>query len=88
MIADRTAPCGRASWIEPLAAAGVPIWIDDQAQIAHAKAMVIDGEATLMGSSPRLTLRIGGERLAVSMPFGSREDWCRVSSAETPYGTR
>jgi phosphatidylserine/phosphatidylglycerophosphate/cardiolipin synthase-like enzyme len=88
LIADRSMPCGRGSGIEPLAAAGVPIWIDDRARIAHLKAMVIDGEATLMGSSPRLTLRIGGERLAVSMPFGSREDWCRVSSAEALYGTR
>jgi phosphatidylserine/phosphatidylglycerophosphate/cardiolipin synthase-like enzyme len=43
VIADRAAPCGRASGIEPLAAAGVPVWIDDQARIAHAKAMVIDG---------------------------------------------
>ena len=50
LIADRTAPCGRASGIEPLAAAGVTIWIDEQAPIAHAKAMVIDGDATLMGS--------------------------------------
>jgi phosphatidylserine/phosphatidylglycerophosphate/cardiolipin synthase-like enzyme len=50
VIADRTAPCGRASGIDPLAAAGVPIWIGDQARIAHAKAMVIDGDPTLMGS--------------------------------------
>ena len=34
----------------PLAAAGVPIWIDDQARIAHAKTMVIDGAVTLTGS--------------------------------------
>jgi hypothetical protein len=32
-----------------LAAAGVPIWIDAQARIAHAKTMVIDGAVTLMG---------------------------------------
>jgi phospholipase D len=50
VIADRTAPCGRASGIDPLAAAGVPIWIDRQARIAHAKTMVIDGTTTLMGS--------------------------------------
>lgn len=42
LIADKTTPCIRASGIEPLAAAGVPIWIDDQARIAHQKAMVID----------------------------------------------
>jgi phosphatidylserine/phosphatidylglycerophosphate/cardiolipin synthase-like enzyme len=33
-----------------LAAAGVPIWIDAQARIAHAKTMVIDGAVTLTGS--------------------------------------
>jgi phosphatidylserine/phosphatidylglycerophosphate/cardiolipin synthase-like enzyme len=47
LIADRTTPCERESGIEPLAAAGVPIWIDDQARIAT---MVIDGAVTLMGS--------------------------------------
>jgi phosphatidylserine/phosphatidylglycerophosphate/cardiolipin synthase-like enzyme len=33
-----------------LADAGVPIRIDDQARIAHEKAMVIDETVTLMGS--------------------------------------
>jgi phosphatidylserine/phosphatidylglycerophosphate/cardiolipin synthase-like enzyme len=33
-----------------LAAAGVPVWIDAQARIAHAKTMVIDGAVTLTGS--------------------------------------
>ena len=50
LIADETTPCEHASGIEPLAEAGVPIWIDDQARIAHAKTMVIDGAVTLMGS--------------------------------------
>src|SRR5262249_48366903 len=50
VIADRGAPCGRASGIEPLAAAAVPVWIDDAARIAHAKTMVIDGAVTLQGS--------------------------------------
>jgi phosphatidylserine/phosphatidylglycerophosphate/cardiolipin synthase-like enzyme len=49
-IADKTAPCGRARGIDPLAAAGVPVWIDDQARIAHAKTMIIDDAVTLMGS--------------------------------------
>jgi phospholipase D len=40
VIADRAAPCGRASGIDPLGAAGVPIWIDDRARLAHAKTMV------------------------------------------------
>ena len=50
LIADKTTPCERASGIEPLAAAGVPIWIDHDVRIAHAKTMVIDGAVTLMGS--------------------------------------
>ena len=47
---DRSTPCGRGSGVEPLASAEVPIWIDHQVRIAHAKTMVIDGDATLMGS--------------------------------------
>ena len=50
LIADKTTPCERESGIEPLAAAGLPIWIDAQARIAHAKTMVIDGAVTLTGS--------------------------------------
>jgi len=33
-----------------LANAGVPIWIDDHARIAHEKAMVIDEAVVLTGS--------------------------------------
>ena len=50
VIADRGAPRGRAGGIDPLAAAGVPIWIDDRARLAHAKTIVIDGVVTLQGS--------------------------------------
>ena len=50
LIADRTTPCEPESGIEPLAAAGVPVGIDAQARVAHAKAMVIDGAVTLTGS--------------------------------------
>jgi phosphatidylserine/phosphatidylglycerophosphate/cardiolipin synthase-like enzyme len=50
LIADKTTPCERESGIEPLAAAGVPIWIDAQARIAHTKTMVIDSAVTLTGS--------------------------------------
>jgi hypothetical protein len=39
-------PCGHASGVEPPAAAGGPIWIDDQARIAHVKGMMIHGENT------------------------------------------
>jgi phosphatidylserine/phosphatidylglycerophosphate/cardiolipin synthase-like enzyme len=103
VIADKAAPCGRASGIEPLAAAGVPIWIDDRARLAHAKTMVVDGNATLMGSynwtrgasensedlnlvsSPTVAAAYTThwrQRLAVSVRFDRRGDWCRVSSAE------
>lgn len=50
LIADKTTPCGRKSGIDPLATAGVPVWIDHSARIAHAKTMVIDGAVTLNGS--------------------------------------
>ena len=50
LIADKTTPCGRNSGIDPLASAGVPVWIDHIARIAHAKTMVIDGAVTLNGS--------------------------------------
>ena len=50
LIADKTTPCGRNSGIDPLANAGVPVWIDYVARIAHAKTMVIDGTMTLNGS--------------------------------------
>jgi phosphatidylserine/phosphatidylglycerophosphate/cardiolipin synthase-like enzyme len=33
-----------------LAAAGVPIWIDRDVRVAHAKTMVIDSAVTLTGS--------------------------------------
>ena len=49
LIADKTTPC-RASGISALADEGVPIWINDQPRVAHAKTMVIDGAVTLMGS--------------------------------------
>jgi phosphatidylserine/phosphatidylglycerophosphate/cardiolipin synthase-like enzyme len=100
LIADKTAPCGYTSGIEPLAVAGVPIWIDDQARIAHAKTMVIDGAVTLTGSmnwtrgaaansenlnlvsSAAVAAAYAGhwrQRLALSIRFEQREDWCRVA---------
>jgi phosphatidylserine/phosphatidylglycerophosphate/cardiolipin synthase-like enzyme len=102
LIADKTTPCGYASGIEPLVAAGVPIWIDRGVRVAHAKTMVIDGAVTLMGSmnwtrgaaanSQNLNLVSSSdvaaayaahwrERLALSVRFDRREDWCRGSSA-------
>ena len=103
LIADKTTPCERNSAVGPLAAAGVPIWIDDQARIAHAKTMVIDGAVTLTGSynwtrgaaansenlnlisSPAVAAAYAAhwrQRLAVSVRFDRKEDWCRVASAE------
>jgi phosphatidylserine/phosphatidylglycerophosphate/cardiolipin synthase-like enzyme len=109
LIADRTTPCPHTSGIEPLAAAGVPVWIGAQARIAHAKTMVIDGAVTLMGSmnwtrgaaanSEDVNL-VSSEavaaayaahwhtRLATSVRYARREDWCRVSSTEDRLGTR
>jgi phosphatidylserine/phosphatidylglycerophosphate/cardiolipin synthase-like enzyme len=102
LIADKTTPCECASGIEPLAAAGVPIWIDDAARIAHTKTMVIDEAVTLTGSynwtrgaaansenlnlisSPTVAVAYAAhwrQRLAVSVRFDRREDWCRASSA-------
>lgn len=98
LIADKRTPCERNTGIDPLAAAGTPIWIDRTVPIAHAKTMVIDGIATLMGSynwtrsaarnSEDLNLVASRavaaayatqwrNRLAVSVPFVGREDWCR-----------
>ena len=103
LIADKTTPCERNSAVGPLAAAGVPIWIDDQARIAHAKTMVIDGAVTLTGSynwtrgaaanSENLNLISSSavaaayaahwrQRLAVSVRFNGKEDWCRVATTE------
>jgi phospholipase D len=50
LLVDRTTPCGRNSGIHPLASAGVPVWVDHVARIAHVKTMVIDGAVTLNGS--------------------------------------
>jgi phosphatidylserine/phosphatidylglycerophosphate/cardiolipin synthase-like enzyme len=50
LIADKSTPCERESGIEPLARAGVPIWVDRSVRIAHAKAMVIDRKVVLTGS--------------------------------------
>jgi phosphatidylserine/phosphatidylglycerophosphate/cardiolipin synthase-like enzyme len=50
VVADKTTPCERGSGIDPLARAGVPIWIDRGVRIAHAKATVIDDQVTLLGS--------------------------------------
>jgi phosphatidylserine/phosphatidylglycerophosphate/cardiolipin synthase-like enzyme len=50
LMAARTTACERNSGINPLARAGIPIWIDHGARIAHSKSMVIDNQVTLTGS--------------------------------------
>ena len=101
LIADKTTPCERESGIEPLVA-GVPIWINAQARIAHSKTTVIDGTVTLTGSmnwtngaarnsedlnlvsSPTVAAAYAAhwqKRLALSVRFDRREDWCQASSA-------
>ena len=101
LIADKTTPCPATSGIAPLAAAGVPIWIDAEARTAHAKTMVIDEAVTLTGSynwtrgaaansenlnlvsSPAVAVAYAAHwhnRLAGSVRFERREDWCRAGS--------
>src|ERR1700751_1298702 len=103
LIADKTTPCERDSAVGPLIAAGVPIWIDDRARIAHAKTMVIDGAVTLTGSynwtrgaaansenlnvisSPAVAAAYTAHwrpRLAGSIRFERKEDWCRVATTD------
>jgi phosphatidylserine/phosphatidylglycerophosphate/cardiolipin synthase-like enzyme len=50
LVADRSAPCERKEGIDPVAAAGIPVWIDARARIAHEKALIIDRRVTIMGS--------------------------------------
>ena len=104
--ADKTTLCERNSAVEVLAAAGVPIWIDDHSRIAHAKTMVIDGAVTLTGSynwtrgaaansenlnlisSPAVAAAYAAQwrgRLALSVRFDRKADWCRVASAQTRW---
>jgi phosphatidylserine/phosphatidylglycerophosphate/cardiolipin synthase-like enzyme len=35
-------PCEQREGITPVAAAGIPVWIDARARIAHEKALIID----------------------------------------------
>jgi phosphatidylserine/phosphatidylglycerophosphate/cardiolipin synthase-like enzyme len=50
LIADRTTPCGRNAGVDMIVRAGASVWIDGGVRIAHAKAIVIDGKVTLVGS--------------------------------------
>jgi phosphatidylserine/phosphatidylglycerophosphate/cardiolipin synthase-like enzyme len=42
LVADRRTPCARQEGVCAVAAAGIPIWIDTSAMVAHEKALIID----------------------------------------------
>jgi phosphatidylserine/phosphatidylglycerophosphate/cardiolipin synthase-like enzyme len=42
VIADKWTPCEQREGITPVAAAGIPAWIDARARSAHEKALIID----------------------------------------------
>jgi phosphatidylserine/phosphatidylglycerophosphate/cardiolipin synthase-like enzyme len=50
LIADRRTPCTRQEGVSALAAAGIPVWIDDRVRVAHEKALIIDRRVSIMGS--------------------------------------
>jgi phosphatidylserine/phosphatidylglycerophosphate/cardiolipin synthase-like enzyme len=50
MVADRRAPCDRQEGVDSIAAAGIPVWIDLHARLAHEKALIIDRRVTIAGS--------------------------------------
>ena len=50
LVADRRAPCDLQEGVDALAAAGIRVWIDARARIAHEKALIIDRRVTIMGS--------------------------------------
>jgi phosphatidylserine/phosphatidylglycerophosphate/cardiolipin synthase-like enzyme len=50
VIADRSTPCTNKSAIPILVGADIPVWIDDNAKLAHEKAMIIDGKTVVEGS--------------------------------------
>jgi len=49
VIADKGTPCENREGLTPLAAVGIPVWIDARARIAHEKALIIDRSVTVMG---------------------------------------
>ena len=93
LVADRTTPCERASGVEPLARAGVPIWIDHGVRLAHAKAMVIDRKVVLTGS---MNWTAGAARNSEDLNLISSEavaaaytvHWQNRQAASVPFARR
>ncbi len=50
VIADKWTPCEQREGVTAVATAGIPVWIDARAQIAHEKALIIDRRVMIMGS--------------------------------------
>jgi phosphatidylserine/phosphatidylglycerophosphate/cardiolipin synthase-like enzyme len=50
VVADRRTACARREGLSSLAGAGIPVWIDAHARVAHEKALIIDRRVTIMGS--------------------------------------
>jgi phosphatidylserine/phosphatidylglycerophosphate/cardiolipin synthase-like enzyme len=47
---DKWTPSEQREERSPVAAAGIPVWIDARARIAHERALIIDRRVTIMGS--------------------------------------
>lgn len=93
LIADRTTPCGRHAGVDWIVRAGGSVWIDGGVRIAHAKAMVIDGKVTLVGSlnwSKGAALNSENLNLVVSSEVAETyaAHWRQRLSASVPFTGR
>jgi hypothetical protein len=95
LVADRLAPCDLQEGVSALPAAGIPIWIDARARVAHEKALIIDRRVTIMGSysrkQRRSTPKISGSSHRRKSPrpmrgAGARGRQRRSGSATVPNG--
>ena len=50
MLLDKIAPCQKGAGADVLAAAGIPVMIDDSPRIAHNKVLVVDRAQVILGS--------------------------------------
>ena len=93
VIADRTTPCDRNAGVDLIVWAGASVWIDGGVRIAHAKAMVIDGKVTLLGSmnwSKGASLNSENLNLVVSPKVAETyaAHWRQRLSASVPFTGR